>query len=273
MKKLIKTLSLISICFTLLAASGCAKAKDTATSADSKKTDAKPVTLTIPAAASLTDALNEIKGLYSKEKSNVTLTYTFGASGTLEQQIEQGADADLFISAATKQMDQLKAKSLVAEDTLVNLLGNKLVLVLPKSSSLTITDFNTLTDDKVKKLALGEPKSVPAGQYAEDVFTKLGTLDKMKAKAVYGKDVKEVLTWTESGNADAGIVYESDAKTSSKVKIAAYAPEGSYKAIVYPAAVLKNSKNSEDAKAFLKFLSSDKAKTVFTKYGFSFIAK
>ena len=114
---------------------------------------------------------------------------------------------------------------------------------------------------------------MPVGQYSEEVFTKLGILDAVKPKAVYAKNVKEVLTWVESGNADAGIVYSTDAKTSTKVKVVAEAPAGTHSPILYPVAVLKNSKNLDSAKDFIKYLSSSKCKTVFEKYGFTFLVK
>ncbi|MEQ8197276.1 MAG: molybdate ABC transporter substrate-binding protein [Clostridiaceae bacterium] len=263
MKNIKKIILTVVTAVSLAALSGCSAAK----------TDTKPVTITVSAAASLKDSMEEIKTLYTKDHSNVTITYNFGASGTLQQQIEQGAEADLFISAAPKQMDALKSKGLISEDTCVNLLSNKVVLVVPKDSTLTINDFKSLADASVKKIALGEPKSVPAGQYAEQIFTKLSILDTVKSKAVYGKDVKEVLTWVESGNVDAGVVYETDAKASSKVKIIASAPADSYSPVLYPAAVLKESKNADAAKEFLTYLSGQNSKTVFEKYGFTFMPK
>ncbi len=241
-----------------------------ATTTQETTQEVKPVALTVAAAASLKDAMEEIKIAYAKEKSNVTLTYTFGSSGSLQQQIEQGAEVDVFLSAATKQMDALKDKDLIMEDTRKNFLENKIVLVVPKDSS-SVADFNDLATDKVKQIGLGEPKSVPVGQYAEQVLTKLNILDSIKKKVVYGKDVKEVLTWVETGNADAGIVYETDAKVSDKVKIVAKAPEGSTSPVYYPAAVIKASKNPEEAKAFVNYLYSSEAKPVFEKYGFVFI--
>jgi molybdate transport system substrate-binding protein len=241
------------------------------TVACSKET--KTISLTVSAAASLKGSMEEIKQLYAKENPKVVINYNFGASGSLQQQIEQGADVDLFISAAVKQMNALQDKELIIDKTKKDLLGNKLVLVVPKDSQTTITDFKGLANDEFKKIALGEPKSVPAGQYAEEVLTKLNILESIKPKAVYGKDVKEVLTWVESGNADAGIVYETDAKSSDKVKKIAVAPAESHTPITYPAAIVKASKNADVAKGFLTFLSSDKAKVVFEKYGFDFIAK
>ena len=204
----------------------------------------KQVTLTVSAASSLKDAMNEIKDVYVKETSDVNITYNFGSAGSLQQQIENGAEVDVFVSSAQKQMDALKDKGLLEDETRKDLLGNNLVLIVPKDSALSV-NFEELAGDKVKKLALGEPKSVPVGQYSEEVFSKLNISEKVKPKAVYGKDVKEVLTWVETGNVDAGIVYETDAKVSQKVKVVATAPTGSHKPIEYPASVIKSSKNKD----------------------------
>jgi len=226
------------------------------------------VDLTISAAASLKDAMGEIKTLYSKEKPKTNLNINFGGSGALQQQIEQGADVDLFFSAATSNMDTLKNKGLLIDSTVKNLLGNKLVLVVPNDSTLSINSFAGVTDASVKKIALGEAATVPAGKYAEQVFTYLKILDQVKAKAVYGSDVKQVLNWVETDNVDAGVVYLTDAKISTKVKVVATASEESHKAIVYPAALIKTTNNYTASRDFLNFLTSDKAKAVFDKYGF-----
>jgi molybdate transport system substrate-binding protein len=271
-----KILSLLLPLIFIISVTGCAKASNTTTTPAATATPtpstAPAVTLTISAAASLTESMEEIKKLYTAEKSNVTIVYNFGASGSLQQQIEQGAPVDVFLSAAPKQMDALNDKNLILKDTRIDLLENKVSLIVP-SNGTGITDFKDVTSDKIKKLALGEPKSVPVGQYSEEVFTKLGILDAVKPKAVYAKDVKEVLTWVESGNADAGIVYSTDAKTSTKVKVVAEAPAGSHSPILYPAAVLKDTKNLEAAKDFMKYISSAKCKTIFEKYGFTFLVK
>lgn len=224
--------------------------------------------LTISAAASLKDAMEEIKPLYSKENSNVKLTYNFGSSGALQQQIEQGAGVDIFISAATKQIDALEKKGLLLEGTRQNLLKNQVVLIVPQNSTV-VTDFKDLTKPNVKKIALGEPKSVPAGQYAQQVLTASKIFDQIKTKAVYAKDVRQALNYVESGNADAGIVYLSDAKSTQKVKVVATAPENTHSPVVYPIAILKSSKNVNAAKDFVQFLSGNQAKTVFEKQGFT----
>jgi molybdate transport system substrate-binding protein len=269
MKKLKKSLVLILVLIVTTMAAGCGGNQSSSEQkSDSSAKQEKAVTLTVSAAASLKDSMNEIKQLYVKEHPNVTITYNFGSSGTLQQQIEQGAPADVFLSAATKQMNALKDKNLLVNNTIADLLKNDVVLIVPKNSSSNVKSFNDLASDKVKKIALGEFKSVPAGQYAQQILTNLKLMDKVQPKAIYGKDVKEVLTWVETGNADAGIVYKTDALISKKVNIVATAPEGSHKAVVYPAAVIKASKNPTQAKDFLKFLSSDKAKAVFQKYGF-----
>lgn len=233
----------------------------------------KPVTITVSVAASVKDAMDEIKKLYVTEKSNVTINYNFGSSGALQKQIEQGADVDMFMAAATKQMDELSQKSLILEDSKVNLLGNTVVLVV-RNDALGISDFKDSASEKIKKIALGEPKTVPCGQYAEEIYKTLNILDKVKTKAVYGKDVKEVLTWVETGNVDAGVVYGTDAKASTKVKVAAVAANDLYKTpVVYPVAVIKASKNIDATKEFLKFISDSEAKAVFEKYGFNFLLK
>ncbi|MDZ8050602.1 MAG: molybdate ABC transporter substrate-binding protein [Aulosira sp. ZfuVER01] len=229
---------------------------------------AQAVSLTISAAASLKDAMDEIKPLYSKEQPTVKLTYNFGSSGALQQQIEQGAGVDIFISAANKQMDALKQKGLLVDDTRKGLLKNKLVLIVPQSSN-DIKDFQDLASPRIKKIALGEPKSVPAGQYAQQVLTSLKIADQIKNKAVYAKDVRQALNYVESGNTDAGIVYLSDAKSTQKVKVVATAPENSHSPIVYPIAVLKSSKHIDAAKNFVQFLSRNAAKSIFEKQGFS----
>ena len=268
MKKWNKIISLLLSILLILSFAGCTN--NTA----KKESEAPKVSLTISAAASLKDAMEDIKKQYSKEKSNVTLNINYGSSGTLQQQIEQGADVDLFMSAAVKQMEALSSKGLLLEDTKVNLLGNTVVLVVKKDSFLKLSSFNDLTADNINKIALGEPKTVPAGQYAEEIFTTLNILDKVKAKAAYGKDVKEVLTWVETSNADAGVVYGTDAKASSKVKVVATATKDLYKTpVVYPVSVIKASKHKSEAKALLKYMSGAKGKAIFTKYGFQFLIK
>lgn len=230
-------------------------------------TEAKPTTLTISVATSLKDPMGDIKQIYSQQKPNVTIIYNFGASGSLQQQIEQGAPIDVFISAASKQIDALQEKGLLIADTRKNLLKNKVVLIVPQSST-TISGFTDLTNVNVKKLALGEPTSVPVGKYGQEVLTSFGIFDKVKPKIIFAKDVRQIRAYVETGAVDAGIAYETDAKESKQVKIIATASENSHSPIVYPVAVLKNSKNTPQAKEFVQFLDSKPAGAVFEKYGF-----
>lgn len=230
---------------------------------------AQPVNLTVSAAASLKDALAEIQQLYQKDKSNPTITYNFGASGSLQQQISQGAPVDIFISAATKQIDALEQENLLLPGSRQNLLTNQLVLITPKDTQ-TVKSFADLSSDRVSKIALGEPNSVPAGQYAQEVLNFYKIFDSVKSKLVYGKDVRQVLTYVETGNVDAGFVYLSDAKESQQVTIVATAPSQSHSPIIYPIAILKDSKNPQAAQEFSQFLTSPQAKTIFEQHGFSF---
>ena len=228
----------------------------------------EPVEILVSAAASLTDVLQQIAESYKTVAPNVMVTFSFGSSGTLQTQIEEGAPADAFVSAAQKQMDALAEKNLIAADTRKDLLVNKVVLILPANSMADIKSFEDVVTDKVKMVGVGE-SSVPVGQYAEEVFTTLGVWDQVKAKANFGTDVRQVLSWVESGDVDCGIVYATDAATTTGVKIVAEAPEGSHKPVVYPAAVLANAAQSDAAKAFLDYLSSDDAVALFEAAGFT----
>lgn len=226
--------------------------------------------LTVSAAASLQESLQQIRSLQHTIKPQTTIIYNFGSSGSLQQQIEQGAPVDVFIAAAPKQMDALEAKNLLEPNTRQNLLTNQLALITPKNIT-NITSFADLTKPEIKKIALGEPQSVPAGKYGEETLNFFKIASQVKDKLVYAKDVRQVLTYVESGNVDAGIVYVTDAKTSDKVNLVAIAPREAHTPIVYPLAIIKGSKNLQAAKDFVDFLTGEVAKGIFEKYGFSLI--
>lgn len=223
--------------------------------------------LVVSAAASLKDSLQEIQPLYQKTHPNVDLTFNFGASGTLLQQIEQGAPADIFISAAKRQMDALEQNGALVPGTRTNLANNQLVLIVPKGSR-AVSSFLSLRNPQIKRIAIGEPRSVPAGQYAEQVLHKLNLWNDVTPKLVYANNVRQVLAAVESGNADAGLVYITDARISHQVSTVVTANGSYHSPIVYPMAVLKSSKNVDVAKAFLQYLSGNDAKKVLRKYGF-----
>ena len=227
--------------------------------------------VTVSAAASLKEALETIRPLYEKANPQVTITYNFASSGSLQRQIEQGAPVDIFFPAATQQMDALQNKGLLLQATRQDLLTNRMVLVAPQDNQ-TIKSFADLTTKSVTKIALGEPKSVPAGTYAQEVINTLQINRTIQPKVIYGKDVRQVLHYVATGNVDGGIVYLTDAKVFPEVKIIAQAPNNSHGAIVYPVAVVKDSPKSEEAKKLLKFLFSSEAKVVFEDYGFEVIS-
>lgn len=223
--------------------------------------------ITVSAAISLKDALDEISRLYTSEHPGAEVHFNLGGSGTLQRQIEQGAPVDIFISASPKEMDSLQSQGLLAPGTRRELVKNSVVLIVPVSSA-GVSSFQDLTKPAVKTIAVGGSQTVPAGKYAQEVLTHLGIYEQLKPKLVLAKDVRQVLTYVETGNADAGIVYATDAKISKKVMVAATASEDSHSPVVYPAALVKSSKNPAGAKMFLEFLGGEKAREVFQKYGF-----
>ncbi|MCE5235397.1 MAG: molybdate ABC transporter substrate-binding protein [Clostridiaceae bacterium] len=249
------------------------------TEAPTPEPTAEPVELMVFAAASMTESLAKIAEMYKEVAPNVTLVFNFDSSGTLKTQIQEGAEADIFISAGQLQMNQLDITAaadvntdgldFVDSPTRFNLVTNTVVLIVPNGSDKGIASFDDIATDKVSLIALGNA-DVPVGQYAQDVFTFLGVWDKLNAdkKVSFGTNVKEVLTQVETGAVDCGVVYISDAATSSGVTVVASAPEGSHKPVNYPAAVLKATKNPEAAAAFLDFLKTDACSAVFTGIGF-----
>ncbi|MGS0765859.1 molybdate ABC transporter substrate-binding protein [Syntrophomonas curvata] len=265
-KSVSKVWLVASLIIVLLAAgmAGCGQQADK--EKEPPKADAEPVTLLVSVAASLTDAAADLEKLYQKEHSNVSFTFNPASSGKLQQQIEQGAPADVFISAAEDKMDALEEKDLIIKETRKDILKNSIVLIVAKDNT-AIKGFNDLSNVK-GKIALGEPESVPVGKYAQESLASMNLWDQVQAKAVYAQDVRQVLAYVESGDAEAGIVYQTDAQISDKVKIAAQAEENTHSSLVYPVAVVKDSKNQEAARDFVDFLSSDEARAVFEKYGF-----
>ena len=257
MKKIKNRITYVILMFSLVMA-GCSKKTET-------------VELTILAAASLTDVCNEIKDLYESEHENVTLNFSYGGSGALQTQIEEGVPADIFFSAAVKQMTALDEEGLMDSGSIVQLLENKVVLVVPADSDTQLSAFEDIVTDKVSMIGLGEPESVPVGQYSEEIFTYMGILDQVKAKANYGSDVRTVLSWVETGAVDCGVVYATDAYGSENVKIVAEAPEGSCCKVIYPVGITQICGNADAAAEFMAYLQEDKVLNLFEKYGFSVV--
>ncbi len=238
-----------------------------ACNASSKNSQDSSVTLTISAAASLQDALQEIGTLYNQQQPNVKLTYNFGSSGSLRHQIEQGAPVDVFISADEQHMDALENKNLLLSNTRQNLLQNEVVLITAQNNN-KITGFPQLKSDSISNIAIGAPDSVPAGKYAKEVLDSLELYKSLETKFVFAKDVRQVLAYVETGNVAAGMVYVTDAQISKRVKVIATAPTDSHSPIIYPIAIAKDSKNPKKAQNFIQFLLSNQAKNIFTNYGF-----
>lgn len=251
----------------ILALAGCSANEQTNIPEKTKQTASnKKVELTVSAAASLQDGLNQIKTDFEKSHPNVIVNYNFGASGALQQQISQGAPVDLFFSAAEDKFDMLFKAGLIEKTKGKDLLGNELVLVVPNNSNKGIHSFEDVI--KSDKLSIGTPEAVPAGQYAKETLEDLNVWNRVKGKVVYAKDVRQVLTYVESQNVDAGVVYKTDALSSNKVKIAATANEKTHSPIVYSVGVIKNSTHPSEAQLFYDYLQTEKSLKTFINYGF-----
>jgi molybdate transport system substrate-binding protein len=226
-----------------------------------------PADVTVFAAASLTDSLKAIAVTYETGTTD-KIVFNFGASSTLARQIEEGAPADLFFSADEAKMNGLEKKGLILEGTRKSLLSNSLVIVVAAEKGAPVSDPKDLATDKVKKLALAEPKTVPAGIYAREYLVKQNLWPAVESKVIPTENVRAALAAVESGNVDAGIVYKTDAGISKKVKIVYEVPPQDSPKISYPAAVVKESKQIEAAKKFLNYLESEAGAKVFRQYGF-----
>ena len=230
----------------------------------------KPVTILAAAAASLKNVYDtDLIPLFKQKYPHITVEATYDSSGKLQTQIEAGLGADVFMSAAPAQMNALVEKSLIIRETVTPVLENRIVLIKTAGISLPdVTGFETIAN--AGSIALGDPASVPAGQYAKEALTALGVWDAALAKASLGTNVTETLTWVAEGSAEVGIVYATDAASSPKVAIIAEAPEGSItQKVIYPAGILAGSSHQKEARLFLDFLKSPEAQSLFKKYGFT----
>ncbi|MBF0560016.1 MAG: molybdate ABC transporter substrate-binding protein [Nitrospirae bacterium] len=233
-----------------------------------------PKELTVSAAISLKNAFEEIGRIYEARNRGTKVVFNFGASGDLMRQIEGGAPVDVFASAAQKDMDDADKKGLIRPGSRVNFSANSVVLTVPVGTKIEITSFEDLKSANIKKIAVGNPKTVPAGRYAEDVFSYYKITDTIKDKLIYTENVRQVLDYVARGEVDAGVVYSTDAKVRAKeVKIAATAPEASHKPVVYPIAVVKATGNVKTADEFILLVVSPDGKAILEKYGFKAMGK
>ena len=244
-------------------------AETEAESKEEAKADLGEQSILVAAAASLKNAYeDELIPMFEEQYPGVTVEGTYDSSGKLQTQIEEGLEADVFMSAATKQMKALDEEGMIAFDTIVNLLENKIVLIVPTGSDSKIDSFEKIGD--AASIALGDPESVPAGQYAKEALTNLNVWDSIQDKVSFGTNVTEVLNQVAAASADAGIVYATDAASKAdQVTVVAEAPEGSLeKKVIYPVAVVKATAHEDAAKAFVDFLQTPEAIAVFESYGF-----
>lgn len=269
-----------SIILAILMIVVCFSCKNIKTNIPQNKNVNDGIELIVFAAASMTETLNEIKLLYEKENTNVKLILNFDSSGTLLKQILAGADCDIFISAAEKQMDSLDIKSdeksnpdkndFLLNGTRDNLLQNEVVLAVPDDNKQDINSFKDLLTDKLTCLAIGN-SDVPVGAYTIEILDYLGkgvSEFERQGKITYGSNVKEVTTQVKEGTVDAGIIYATDAK-SSNIKIVDVATSDMCRQVIYPAAILKATKHKDEAIKFLSYLKSDSAMNVFASVGFT----
>ena len=289
MKKLLSFLMILAITFTCIscssktnaASSGAGSNPENAVGGEATvNNQAEEIELIVFAAASMTETMTEIKKLYESKNNNVRITYNFDSSGTLVKQIIAGADCDIFISAAQKQMNQIDItkdeevnkdrNDFVLEGTRINLLENKVALAVPDGNPKKIESFKDLTSDKLSLLAIGN-SDVPVGAYTLEILTYLKKpveeLEK-EGKITYGSNVKEVTTQVKEGTVDAGIIYATDA-TSAKLQVVDLATKDMCRQVIYPAAVLKITKNETEAKKFLDYLKTDEAMKIFESVGFT----
>lgn len=231
--------------------------------------DIEQTKILVAAAASLKNAYDDkLIPMFQDQNPGILVEGTYDASGKLQTQIEEGLEADIFMSAAPKQMNDLNDKGLIESDTMTDLLENKIVLIIPENDASDITSFEDI--ERASSIAIGDPASVPVGQYSQEALTNLGIWDKIQDKISLGTNVTEVLNQVAAGSADAGIVYATDAASMpDKVKVVAEAPKDSVSKAIYPVAVVKNSKHTEEAKAFVDFLKTPEAIKVFEDYGFT----
>ena len=263
----------MSVCLLAAGVTGCSSSQedsaDQTAEENTSETEGEETEILVAAAASLEYAYEEeLIPMFEEENPGVTVKGTYDSSGKLQTQIEEGLEADVFMSAATQQMDALTEEGFVDGESVTDLLENQIVLITTAENELGLAEFTDIT--KADTIAIGDPASVPAGQYAQEALTSLGIWDEVLAKSSLGTNVTEVLNWVAEGSAQAGIVYATDAATTDNVKVIAQAPEGSLaEPAIYPVGLVSASAHQEEAQAFLDFLQSDEAMAVFEAYGFT----
>lgn len=221
----------------------------------------------VSAAASLRDTFRETGRLYESHTGR-QVTFNFGASGALQKQIEAGAPVDVFASAGRPQMEALVKQGLIAPETQHDFARNSLVLVVPPDTRPVMKEFSELNAGS-KRIAIGNPRTVPAGEYARQSLTYLGMWDQLQPRLILAEDVRQVLDYVARGEVDAGIIYASDAQAAQKrTLLVAHAPAESHAPIFYPVGIVRASRQQDAARAFIALLLSDEGQRILEKYGF-----
>ena len=259
MKKVLSTIILVTLMFSLIACGGN-KNLDKGPAEDVQANSVGEVDLYLSVAASVQDAILELKEVYEAENQNINIIPNFGPSGGLMQQIEEGVDADLFISAGKKQVDQLEEKGFLLDESRINFVNEK-----NKDKVKSLDDLLTLEGIAI---AMGEPESVPAGRYTLEALESLGLYENLEPYIVFTKDVRQALDYVDTENTIAGFCYASDVKMSANSIVAQVVPSDAHSPIVYPAAIIKDTKNLEEIEKFFAFLQTPESQAVFEKYGF-----
>jgi molybdate transport system substrate-binding protein len=274
-----KELLILLILFSVFLAIGCTGDKGEAPNATETPvtavtpTTAVPEVITVSAAASLTEAFTDIASRFEKENLGTDVNLNFGGSGNLRMQIEGGAPVDVFASADEGQMNTLGNETLIENSSRKDFAHNSLVIIVPEASTLNITSIKDLADPKIQKISIGNPDTVPVGNYSRTTLTEAGLWSQLENKLVLAEDVKQVLVYVERGEVDAGFVYMTDAKTAQPgtVKIVASVPVSI--PVNYPIAVVSSSEHKEKAQKFLDFVTGEEGQTILKKYGFTVVSK
>jgi molybdate transport system substrate-binding protein len=225
--------------------------------------------ITVSAAISLKNAFQEMGKTFMERYPGTKVIFNFGASGDLARQIEAGAPVDIFASAAQKDMDDLDQRDMIIRDTRKDFARNRVVLIIPAGSTTRTVSLNDLKREEFKKIAIGNPKTVPAGRYAEEGLRYFDLWDMIKDRLIFAENVRQVLDYVARGEVDAGIVYSTDALVRAKeVRIAAEVPERAHRPIVYPIAVVKGSKKEVLTRQFIGVVTSKEGEKILEKYGF-----
>jgi molybdate transport system substrate-binding protein len=232
-----------------------------------------PETITVSAAASLTEAFTDIESQFETENPDIDVNFNFAGSGNLRTQIEGGAPVDVFASADESQMDTLANETLIDNSSREDFAGNSLVLIVPANSTLNITGLQDLADPQIEKISIGNPDTAPVGKYTRSALTEVGLWNKLENKAILAEDVKQALVYVERGEVEAGFVYMTDAMTAEPgtIKIVATVPVST--PVNYPIAVVSASENRDDAQEFVDFVTGEEGQETLEKYGFTALSK